>query len=299
MKTLANRLPPLEALVAFEAAARHGSFTRAASELNVTQAAVSQRIRKLEEVLGKKLFEREKRGITLNAAGRAYQHTVSLALAHLAGATQDLEQTDAREGLVVAVDEAIGHLWLMPRLEDFRRKFEELDLRLIVSDRLEDCIVSEVDVAIVFGGEGAGGFAVKRMFREVVYPVCSKDYLLRKGPFHDLQSLVNADLIELEDDRWDWMNWSIWMTSAYGEAQAHSKSFQLGSYPLVVEAACRGLGVALGWGGLVDGLIEEGKLVRPLSQAVTTSNSYNILANMHSPRSQLRDRFLQWLASST
>ena len=294
---LSKRLPPLDSLIAFEAAARLGSFTLAAGELNVTQAAISQRIRNLENDLGLKLFERAHRAVLLNEAGREYQYTVAMALGHLAGATESLEKSRNSDRLVIALDQAMAHLWLLPRLKVFCEKYPDIPVRLIVSDDLVECLASDVDVALVFGGQNAIGFSAVDMFREEVFPVCSLSYLNVAGPLSSAQNLESANLIELEDNRWDWMNWSIWMNSALNVTAPGERMLQIGSYPLVIEAACLGSGVALGWKGLVDDLIDNGTLVKPIKASVKTENGYNILGNQHSNSPEHRDLFISWVKS--
>jgi len=295
MQIPSKNLPPLDTLIAFEAAARLGSFTLAAKELSLTQAAISQRIRNLETALDTRLFDRSHRRVMLNETGRKYQHTVATALGHLAGATRNLRELPETEQLTIAADEAVAHLWLVPRLYEFSDKFPELSVRLIVSDQLEKCLVSEVDVAIVFGGEDTTGFEAARMFPEVVYPVCSPAFAQKLGKRPGLEEISQANLIELDDERWDWMNWEMWMTSAFGRSSTTQRQLKIGSYPLVIDAACAGRGVALGWGGLVDGLLEGGKLVKPSEVSVCTDNGYNILSNLHSPSRNGRDVFMAWI----
>ncbi len=294
---LSQDLPPLDSLVAFEAAARLGSFTLTARELNLTQAAISQRIRNLERALGTTLFERAHRSVLLNEAGRKYQHSVSMVLGHLGSATKNLTRLPHSEQLTVAVDQAIAHLWLFPRFYRFCELHEDVSIRLVVSDELDKCLGNEVDVALVFGGEGTGGYKVERLFDEEVFPVCSPTYTDRLVQPFGLDGLSQCDLIELEDERWDWMNWEIWMTRAYGGSAFEGCRVQIGSYPLVVQAACNGLGVALGWKGLVDAQLADGTLVKPTSMSVLTDGGYNLLSNQQSSSKSVRDLFIDWVLS--
>ena len=121
MRFLGKRLPPLGTMVAFEAAARHQSFTLAAAELNLTQAAISRQIRLLEEDLGINLFLRANRAVTLTSEGRDLQHTVSFSLMHIANAAEQVRATGGRHRLNIATDKSINALWLMPRLHEFRQ----------------------------------------------------------------------------------------------------------------------------------------------------------------------------------
>ena len=144
-------LPPLTALIAFEAAGRLQSFTRAAEELNVTQAAVSRQIRLLEEHLGKPMFIRAHRSVELTTEGRNYLHTVVNALSHVSAATREIRSAVTEVRLTVAADQSIAHLWLMPRLQGFRATHAHVNLHLIASDEEEACLSGEVDVALIHG----------------------------------------------------------------------------------------------------------------------------------------------------
>lgn len=144
-------LPPMNALIAFEAAGRLQSFTRAGQELNVTQAAVSRQIRLLEQYLGKQLFLRAHRSVELTAEGRNYLHAVVNALSHVSAATREVRAAGPATRLALAVDQSIAHLWLMPRLQDFRSLQIRTAIRLIVDDDEAACLGSDVDVALIHG----------------------------------------------------------------------------------------------------------------------------------------------------
>ena len=178
---LKSRLPPLDNLIAFEAAARLLSFTRAAQELNVTQAAVSQQIRNLEQVLGLKLFERVHRAVRLTAAGREYQHTVSASLRHLASATGDIRLSQTQPRLTLGCDQSIAALCLVPRLAEFQALHREVAIRLVASDKTADCLGEDIQVSIIHGKGDWAGYDCQMLFEETVFPVCSPSYLQKHG----------------------------------------------------------------------------------------------------------------------
>jgi len=293
MQSLRNTLPPLEPLVAFEAAARLGSFTLAADELNITQAAVSQRIRTLERALGTALFERAHRAVHLTAQGLEYQHTVSMALTHLANATREIRAAPQGPRLTVAADQSIASMWLMPRLPKFLERHPKAPVRLIASDTEADCLAGDVDLAIIHGAGHWPGYRAVCLFEEEVFPVCSPDYLERSGPIGTAADLTGSVLLDLEDANWNWINWRMWLTEEGVDLPAGQRPLRINSYPLIIEAARNGQGVALGWRHLVDDALLDGSLVRPLDRAVRTRFGYYILwpeaRELSSEAASLRD----------
>lgn len=293
MRNFKQKLPPLDPLVAFEAAARHLSFTQAAQELHLTQAAVSQQIRALEEFLGVQLFTREHRSVSLTQQGRDYQHTVAATLLQLASATQEIKVVDRDNTLTVAADQSIATLWLMPKLNEFQALHPDIKLRLIASDIAEDCLNKNVSIAMIFGNGRWPGYEGVRVFAESVYPICSPEYIRQHGEIHNVQDLVHHHLIELEDQNWDWMNWRRWLTANGVDMPVERLCMSLNSYPLVVEAARNGQGIALGWKHLVQ--TEDGKLVNPIKSSVETEDGYYLLWHKDRTLPPEGRAFIQWI----
>lgn len=274
MKEFRKSLPPLHALVAFEAAARLSSFSAAAQELNVSQAAVSQQIRNLEQSLGLSLFDRTHKAVQLTHLGREYQHTVAAALQHLATATQELRMTRGRNRLTVAADQSMAWMWLMPRLGHFHDVNPSISVRLVASDLESDCLANNVDVALIHGEGAWPGHHSTLLFAEEIYPVCSPGYLESAPPLEVPSDLMQHTLLHLEDDHWEWMNWRMWLTEIGMALPANQHGLTINNYPLVIEAAKKGQGLALGWKALVDQELEDGRLLRPLRESVQTRYGY-------------------------
>lgn len=316
-------LPPLEFLVAFEAAARLGSFTAAAEELNLTQAAVSRQIRLLEQNLGRSLFTRGHRAVHLTPKGRDFQHTVSLALSHIANAARDLRAVEGNAGLTVGCDQSVAALWLLPRLEDFQRTHGGINIRLISSDLEADCLAEDVDLAILHGDGSWPGFKAEQLLDEEVFPVCSPAYLARHGALDRPEDLLGRVLIDLDDDHWNWVNWRVWLTEQNvglaqagsserpserpgersgerpGERPGEGQRLVINSYPLILQAARDGLGVALGWKHLADDALAAGDLVRPMDNTVVTEFGYYLLVRQDRDASPDVEEFLGWLRGGT
>ena len=155
---LKKRLPPLEPLIAFEAAARLLSFTRAGAELHLSQAAISQQIRSLESSLQVKLFSRSHRAVQLTNEGREYQHTVAAILQQLAGATMDIQNVEFNQQLVFGCDQSFATQWLAPRIAQIRELLPAVALRIIASDDYGESLGAEVQAAVLHGDGQWPGF---------------------------------------------------------------------------------------------------------------------------------------------
>lgn len=295
MKELRKSLPPLHALVAFEAAARLSSFSAAAQELNISQAAVSQQIRNLEESLNLSLFDRAHKTVQLTPAGREYQHTVAMALEHLAAATRDLRASRGRGRLTVAADQSMAWLWLMPRLGRFQDGNPAVSVRVVASDLEADCFAGDVDVALVHGEGKWPGLRAMRLFGDEIYPVCSAEYLKAAPPLSAPVDLVRHTLLHLEDDHWNWMNWRMWLTGNGVDQPAGEGGLTINNYALLIEAAKMGQGVALGWSGLVDHELDRGALVRPLRDSIRTRFGYYAVWPEHQAQSPQARAFIDWI----
>jgi DNA-binding transcriptional LysR family regulator len=290
-----NSLPPLSALVAFEAAGRLQSFTRAAAELNVTQAAVSRQIRLLEEHLGRHLFVRAHRAVELTNEGRDYLHTIVNALTHVGTATRELKETRRAPRLTISADQSIAFLWLMPRLKSFQEHAASVSFRLIVSDDETKSFHQDADISLIHGAGDWPSHDAVLLFAEEVVPVCSPAYLERHGRPRTPQDLIGHTLIDLEDEHWNWLNWRQWLTSQGVSLPAGPRGLVIDSYPVIIEAAINGMGFALGWRGLVDHELAAGRLITPLDLPIRTKLGY-FAAWPRSRQLSLEGRdFVDWL----
>ena len=293
--SIKTRLPPLEPLIAFEAAARLLSFTRAGEELHLSQAAISQQIRSLEESLQIKLFARSHRAVQLTNEGREYQHTVTAVLKQLAGATMDIQNVEFSQQLVIGCDQSFATQWLSPRIEQLRKLLPDLALRIIASDDYAESLGNEVQVAILHGDGTWPGFKAYRLFDEEVFPVCSPAYDYAGAGRDWVDWLLRAQLIDLADSHWNWMNWRLWLGGNDIDEPLGNRKLQINSYPLVIEAACQNQGVALGWRYLVDDLIRQGRLVRPVDQSLVTEFGYYLLCRENQLQDESILRLRDWL----
>jgi LysR family glycine cleavage system transcriptional activator len=267
---MSRSLPPLNALRAFEAAARHLSFTAAASELNVTQAAVSHQIKALEERLGLKLFRRAGRGLLLTYAAQAYLAEIAIAFDRIAGATRRLHQHDAAGVLSATVLPSFAAKWLLPRLGRFRAAHPEIDLRISSSTEQVDLAREDFDIALRAGGGRYPGMRVDLILTEKFFPVCSPSLLSGARPLRVPEDLRQHTL--LHDEPRDL--WQLWLNTVGIADIDATRGPGFSDSGMVIQAALEGHGVAIAKGTLAADDLAAGRLVRPFDQSLPANYSY-------------------------
>ncbi|MEM9472820.1 MAG: LysR substrate-binding domain-containing protein [Pseudomonadota bacterium] len=294
MQYVRKKLPHLDPLIAFEAAARLSSFALAARELNVTAPAVSQQIKSLETSLGVLLFQRGHRSVQLTDRGRLFQNSVSIALTHLANAADEVRIDDDCQQLDIVTDTSIASMWLVPALNRFEARNPQCSIRLTTTDVQADLLGTDFQIAIVHGQGNWTGYDSALLFEEQVFPVCAPGYLDRFADGLKLAGLPFADLLDLEYEQWHWMNWAIWLTETGLPLPDARRKMKLNNYPLVIDAACNGSGLALGWKHLVDDHLATGTLVRPFAETVKTHNGYYMIWPFNTEMSPIAAAFHDW-----
>jgi LysR family glycine cleavage system transcriptional activator len=265
---MTRRLPPLNALRAFEAAARHLSFTKAAEELFVTQAAVSHQIKGLEDYLGISLFHRLNRALSLTEAGKAYLPSISAAFDGLDRATAALQSERNATGVLTAsVTPVFLSRWLIPRLADWQEKHPEIDLRVSSNTRLVDFAREDVDFAVRFGKGDWPDLHVDLLFRVVTVPVCSPRLLPLRGPEDLAHHTLLHDMVEPNA-------WRDWLKTEGIEGIDPSRGPRFGTGADALQAAIDGAGVALGRRPLIDRDIEAGALVAPFATPAPKAHGF-------------------------
>lgn len=272
---MSRQFPPLNALRAFEAAARHLSFTKAAQELSVTQAAISHQVKALEQYLGLRLFRRLNRALLLTEEGQAYMPAIRDAFDKIGQATAALKRRDSAGALTVTTIPSFAAKWLVPRLDRFRTAHPEIDVRLTTSMHLVDFSREDVDVGIRYGTGGYAGLDVHRIMEDAVFPVCSPVLLSGPQPLRTPADLACHTL--LHDDYV--IGWAGWLTATGLDATARRGiDDTAGPYfnqsDLMIQAAIAGHGVALGRASLVEDDLLAGRLVRPFDLSLTAPHAY-------------------------
>lgn len=295
MEKLAKKLPPLAYLVAFEAAARYESFTSAADELCVTQAAISRQIRLLELDLGCHLFNRTHKAVKLTDAGRKFQRSVLAALDILVISTEDLRIKKSASSVRVSTDLAFASFWLIPKIHKFRIAYPDIAVHIDASDDNTYQVGEGSDVAIQFGDGQFPGYSTHFLLGEEVFPVCSPAYISSRCELSYPDDLLQANLIHFESRRWDWMDWSSWFSHSGVPLPAGRKDLYVNDYSSVIQAALGGQGIAIGWRYLVDDLLATGALVKAIDASVMTERGCYLLSAGDGSLSSEAKIFCDWI----
>ena len=267
-----RRLPPLNALKAFEAAARSESFTRAAEELCVTQGAVSHQVKALEATLGVKLFNRERQRLTMTEAGREYLAVVRDALDRIALGTDRLMQRQSSGVLTVSTSPDFAAKWLVTRLGRFAESHPEIDLRVSATMQHVDFAREDVDLAVRHGDGHWAGLDVVRLCSEQLFPVCSPKLVSGRNRIEKAADLLKFPLLRLDD----WKTWMRWFDAA-GVATPAVHGPVLNRASMLIDAAVDGQGVALARTALAASDLISGRLVRPIDVSLRMSKTYWIV----------------------
>ena len=267
---MARQIPPLTALRAFEAAGRHLSFTKAADELHVTQAAISHQVKSLEKYLGLKLFRRLNRTLLLTDAGQLYLPPLTDAFEGITRATHRLRQHLGRARLTVSVLPSFAAGWLVPRLGRFRQRCPDVDLRIDPTNSLTDFRRDDVELGILYGRGNYPGLRTDRRMREEFFPVCSPRLLEGPAPLRDPADLTHHTL--LHDDMT--VDWRTWLLAAGVEGVDAERGITVTDSSMLLRAAIAGQGVALARSVLAADEIASGRLVRPFDVDVPAEYAY-------------------------
>jgi putative choline sulfate-utilization transcription factor len=287
----------LDSLVFFESAVRHLNFTLVAEELGTSQPAVSQRIAALEKALRTPLFKRAHRGVTLTADGAALHEAVCDHLAAIQVAVDKVRTRRTRQVVTVATDFGCAQFWLMPRLAEFQKSRPELDVRIVTSQEAFDIRGEAVDLALSFGDGQWPGCDAQQILPEVVVPVCSAALLER----HCKAGGTPADVLSLpllhlgSSSQTPWMTWQAWTQLQGLPVASAMQSLTLGNYPLVIQAAVAGHGVALGWRPLVDAMLNDGQLVSLPVPPLNTQRGYYLVLPRGQEPSEAVDSLRAWI----
>jgi LysR family glycine cleavage system transcriptional activator len=262
---MARQLPPLNGVRAFQSAAQHLSFSRAGEELHVSQAAISQQVKRLEERLGVQLFQRRHNGLALTEPGRRYFLQVTDALDRLAMATEELVDSSRTEMLTLTTIQSFASLWLVSRAHRFRERYPDISLRVFATDDVVDLRREQIDVAIRHGRGGWPGLHDELILAEdEVFPVCSPRLLAGDRPLRAPADLRFHSLIhDNVPPRPGYWRWADWLAAAGVTGVDASRGAEYSHTPLVIQAAIAGEGVALLRAPFARAELASGRLVRP------------------------------------
>jgi LysR family glycine cleavage system transcriptional activator len=286
-----RRMPTLNALKAFEAAARHESFTRAAEELFVTQGAVSHQVKALEAELGLKLFNRERQRLLITEAGRAYLIVIRDAFDRIADGTERLLQRQKGGILAVSTSPNFAAKWLVHRLGRFADAHPEIDLTVNASRHHVDFAREDIDVAIRHGDAGTSGLCVTRLCAEEIFPVCSPKLLSSGKAPRTPSDLRRMTLLHVTDRS----GWKQWLDFAGAEGVDPSRGPVLNEASMAIDAALDGQGVVLARTALAAWDLIGGRLVRPFALAMPAPYAYWIVYPKVNAKLPKIVAFAKWL----
>ncbi len=288
------RLPSLNGLRAFEAAARHRSFTKAGIELNISQTAVSHRIRRLEEELGMRLFDRAKEGISLTQEGHGYLPGVRAAFRDIRLATERLRSEESDNVLTLSTLPSFAAKWLLPRLPSFLKVCPHIEVRVIGSTDIIDLEANGVDGAIRYGSGNWPGVRADRLMTDQLFPVCSPELLGGVQPLLRLEDLGSHTLLQTSGMTAG--DWPLWLAAAgvSPDRQPDPKlTFNLTF--MTIQAAIDGLGVAIGRKTYVEADLALGRLVAPFDIMLPSDGAFYFVSPADGATAPKIATFREWL----
>ena len=296
-----EQFPGLRSLRAFNAAARHLSFTKAADEMGVTPAAISHQIKELEDQIGVALFTRTSRSMVLTREGDILSTAAAESLETLARAVKRIKRLENRKVLKVSASPSIAAKWLVPRLDRFLDQAPGAEVRVDVSTTALDFERDDVDIAIRFGQGRYPGLKSDLLFMDKIFPVCSPRIITKEKPLAQPKDLLRHTLIHLDYEAQGivWPNWKMWMLAAGITDFDDKRGLHFGQTSLTVQAAIDGHGVALGDSNLVADDLASGRLVKPfeLSLRAPSQFAYHVVSPLDTSQNPLVEAFRQWALS--
>lgn len=288
---MARKLPPLNWLRSFEAAARHLSFTATGEELHLTQAAVSQHIKSLEQYLGQPLFVRMARSLRLTDQGRAYQRRIEPLLSRIADDTEEIFGSRSANQIIVRANAAFSVLWLAPRLGTFLKAHDQLQVRIVNPIWSLQEMEEGADFEIRYGDGQWYGLQAQRLTWDRLFPVCAPDSA--QSGLEDMGStLTQAPLIHVMGYR---EGWPDWIRAAGLHTIDGHHGIQCDNSIMAFELATTGNGLALARTSLVDGMLKSNRLVRAFEQDAPTTESFYLVEQGKSATTRMHTAFRDWL----
>ena len=301
-------LPSLTGLRAFEVAARHSSFKLAADELCVTQAAISRQIRQLEEHLGVSLFQRSHRKVSLTSAGKKLYLSTHNAFVDIAKTSQEIQSDPLPNYLNLYATSSFSRLWLMPKLAQLRQSHPNIHLQLISLEQ-NPKMRDKFEAGITLGLEESGQYESDFLFSEVIFPVCTPDFLHANPNISNLDSLIQNSLLELDATFWQakwWqpVDWAAWLRQLEQDSIQEKidvmPEMMFSHFPMLLDAVLEGVGIGLGWQHLVQDMLDDGRLVRPVPhcfKAIERKHYFVCRKDLADKPDMMRIR--EWLLSQT
>jgi len=301
---LSRKLPGLNGLITFEAAARLLSFTLAADELCVTQAAVSRQIKRLEEQLDCLLFVRLGRNLALSSEGERLFQAVSMGLGYISLACDDIRNGSELEQVSVAATHAFSSFWLMPRLRAFQQQYPDIKVHVVATDNAREQRSDKVDIAITCGDSGLQNHEKHYLFAEQAFPVCSPDYLKTHPRPELIEDLLQHRLLHMDTQVWEnlgWepIDWPAWMKHfGIDAAELKPRGLTFNNYYMLIQAALEGEGIGLGFEHSIGDLVNKERLVKLTKHSWLTGRGYYLAVQSHRKEVAEVKALQTWLLNS-
>ncbi|MFT5274012.1 MAG: LysR family glycine cleavage system transcriptional activator [Saprospiraceae bacterium] len=294
MSNLRSKLPPLTSLAAFDSVCRHLSFTKAAVELCLTQAAVSRQIIALEDKIGVKLFERRSHGVILTSDGHWFANIVNPAINSIGEATSKLRSRQINT-LTLYTEPCIANYWLMPRISRYQALFPETTANLLTSNLDLDKATELFDIGMQYGTANNKVFQQQAIWNdEIIIATCPEIHKqLPKNP--KLSDLIDFPLIHTNRIGAGWVSWSEYYEQFESKLPSMNTSLVFNNYHSSVDAALHGAGIILGWKFVVGSLLEEEKLLRVGKFTMPSPDAMLIYTRRNSPNSETAFEFIEWM----
>ena len=291
-----RRLPPLNALRAFEATARNGSLTRAAQELSVTQGAVSRHVQQLESWLGVALCARLRRGIETTPEGEALAALLGSAFDQIEAQVRRMRQKPALNTLRIKLPPTFAIRWFVPRLARFHALHRHIDVQITTSHQTVDFDHEDIDICIHSGTTPLAGAHCRRLFGEILLPVCSPG-LFRKYPPLDRPADLARHILLCSMHRPD--DWPLWLRAAGLRTIDGNGGLKFENSGLAYQAAIDELGVVMAQRAFVEDDLRAGRLVAPLDLRIATASGYYLAHSRSRRATPLMEAFEQWIVQET
>ena len=297
-------LPPMSTLRPFEAAARRLSFSKAADEIGVTQAAVSKQVRALEQHLGCRLFLRRGRHVELTSQGQAFFQAVSLGLSHISRATSQVRRHSRPNAISIAMRLAFASQFMASRLVRLREEFPGVAFNIVSTERNPFFMMDSVDMAIVLGFEPQPGLEATYLLTEEIFPVCSPGYLMRHPGLKSVQDIPSHDLVHLSAEHWRDLTWEPVDWPIVAAALGVRRDIEMtgpvfNNFELLMSAAVSGLGLAVTWQHLSKDLLDQGHLVRPFEESYRINRKHFLVTHAESGTNPAIDALHDWFVAET
>ena len=294
--------PPLKSLIAFEAVARHSSFTLAAQELNLSQSAISRQIKRLEEILSRPLFLRKPHHVELTPAGKSYLEVIQKLFHELDKATTELQRRGHKDQLTFATTHSISTTWLSYRIKEFRQLYPHINIRVLCNEHAKLLDINEYDLAFFYHldhNELVTGLEFFPLFeRETVICVCSPEYLKQYGSPESTQQLLQRTLLMVEDHYHDWLTWNDWFNYHGIKKPVLNEMLRSDCYQLVIKMASMDMGIALGWERVLKDDLDKGNLCLALPQTMPSAGHLTMMLPQNRYPTDATRVFKKWLLQS-